>query len=243
MERWIPERCRGCRGGHLCTEKLSLFRELPEKMQASLTAQAIPSNHARSSSLFQMGDPIDRIRIICRGQVKLCRFDPDGKEYVVDVLSEGNSIWEGLFAKNSHFLYDGVCLTDVEICEIPKEIFMKAVMKEPDVTMYLIGLLSERLAEAKEKAALLAVRNPHVRMAGFLLDRDRRWSGTEIHLKLEEIAASVGLRPETVSRTLRGFEKQGIIRRNGQGRITILDRDGLRKIAVEGGIPASADEN
>ncbi|WP_194611402.1 Crp/Fnr family transcriptional regulator [Clostridium vitabionis] len=233
-ETQLPQRCEVCGCAKLCTENLSLFRELPMAVQERLTAQAVSTHHVRGSRLFQQGDPIDEIRIIRRGQVKLCRFDTDGREYILDVLSAGNSIWEGIFRPGAEFVYDGVCLTDVELCEVRRPVFLAEIAGKPEVASYLIGLLSIRLAEAQEKALLLTIRDPRVRMAGFLLDRDRRWPGPEINLKLEEIAASIGLREETVSRVLRGFEKSGIIERMGKGKIRLRDRDMLREIS-EGG--------
>lgn len=96
--------------------------------------------------------------------------------------------------------------------------------------MTLISLLGRKLRQANEKNLLLSVRDPRLRLAGFLLDRDRRCIGPDIELKLDDIAASVGLRPETVSRGLSRFERDGLIRRTGQGRILVVDRPGLEDI-------------
>ncbi len=228
----IPARCRSCRDGSLCTENLSLFRELPARIQAGMTGQAVFTHAGKGAYLFEEGDAIDAIRIIRSGRVKLCRVDEEGTEYILDVLSEGNSIWEGLFSRDAVYPYAAVCLTDVTLCEIPGAVFMREVAGRPEVAMYLISLLSERLTEAKERAQLLTIRDPRMRIAGFLLDRDRRWPEPEIRLKLEEVAASIGLRQETVSRCMRAFEKEGIIKRLGHGRFRILSREKLKEAAA-----------
>ena len=44
-----------------------------------------------------------------------------------------------------------------------------------------------------------------------------------IEMSLEDIAASVNLRPETVSRKLRDIEKNGLIKRVGKCKIKVLD--------------------
>ena len=227
MEPIVPERCLkfGCK--KLCMEHLSLFCEMPPELETRIASNAVASSHLKGSHLFHEGDTIDRIRIIRKGQVKLCRFDAEGREFVHDVLSDGNSIWEGIFRENATFIYDGICLTDVELCEVSRKFFLEEIAGKPEIASYLIELLSKRLAESKERAALLSIRDPKVRMAGFLLDRDKRWRGQEINLKLEEIAASVGLREETVSRVLRSFEKEGTIERLGKGKIRLRDRKRL----------------
>ena len=57
----------------------------------------------------------------------------------------------------------------------------------------------ERLArekaeqEAKEKAQLLSVRQPLIRLAGFLISKDSTCTNHVICMKLDDIAASIGL--------------------------------------------------
>ena len=168
--------------------------------------------------------------IIRRGRIKLCKYDADGNEYILDILHDGDAIWENLFLENAVFPYSAVCLTAVELCEIRKSDFIRMLADRPAIAMNLISLLTLRLQDANEKALLLSIRDPEVRLAGFLLDRDIRCVGPEISLKLEDIAASIGLRPETVSRNLSKFEKARLIRRLGQGRILVTDRAGLKKV-------------
>ena len=78
---------------------------------------------------------------------------------------------------------------------------------------------------------MLSIRDPRQRLAKYLLARDQRCAGPEIRLKLEDIAASVGLRPETVSRNIARFAREGLIERPGRGRILVVDHEGLRAIS------------
>ena len=70
------------------------------------------------------------------------------------------------------------------------------------------------------------------RLAGFLLYRVDRSIDDDVVLKLDDIAASVSLRTETVSRKLREMEREGLIQRLGHARIRVLDRDSLKEIYV-----------
>ncbi len=70
------------------------------------------------------------------------------------------------------------------------------------------------------------------RLAGFLMYRVDRSPSDDIVLKLDDIAASVNLRTETVSRKLREMEKMRLIERLGHARIKVLDRDTLREIYI-----------
>ncbi len=222
--------CANCKEGIWCTTSVPLFGALPEEVRQSLTEHAIRTTGAKGSTLFRVGEKVDSVLIIRKGRIKLCKYDADGNEYILDIIHDGDAIWENLFLENAVFPYSAVCLTKVDFCEIKKSEFIRFLADRPSIAMNLISLLSLRLKDSNEKALLLSIRNPEVRLAGFLLDRDIRCVGPEIKLKLEDIAASIGLRPETVSRILSRFEKARLIKRLGQGKILVTNRGELKKI-------------
>lgn len=78
---------------------------------------------------------------------------------------------------------------------------------------------------------MLSIRDPRRRLAEYLLIRDGSCAGPEIHLRLEDIANSIGLRPETVSRHIARFDREGLVKRTGRGRLLVLDREGLRSVS------------
>ena len=78
---------------------------------------------------------------------------------------------------------------------------------------------------------MLSIRDPRRRLAEYLLVRSRRCAGPEIHLKLDDIANSIGLRPETVSRHIARFDREGLVKRTGRGRLLVIDREGLADVA------------
>lgn len=222
--------CANCKNGIWCTTTIPLFGALPKDVQKSLTEHSIQTTRAIGTILFRVGEKVDSVLIIRKGRIKLCKYDADGNEYILDIIHDGDAIWENLFLENAVFPYSAVCLSKVDLCEIKKSEFIQFLADRPSIAMNLISLLSLRLKDSNEKALLLSIRDPKVRLAGFLLDRDTRCVGPEIKLKLEDIAASIGLRPETVSRNLSRFEKAQLIKRLGRGKIMVTNRSGLKKI-------------
>jgi CRP-like cAMP-binding protein len=227
-------RCTECKHCALCTAMIPLFNALPEDVLKGLTEQSVLTTRAKGSFLFQVGETVDSVLIVRKGRIKLCKYDAEGNEYILDILHDGDAIWENLFLDNAVFPYSAVCLTKVELCEIKKSEFIRILAERPSIALNLISLLSMRLRDANEKALLLSIQDPKVRLAGFLLDRDIRCVGPEIRLKLDDIAASIGLRPETVSRNLSKFEKDHLITRLGQGKIMVTDRNGLKEVYTSG---------
>lgn len=229
-EKKIQIGCANCKNSTWCTATIPLFGTLPNDIQKRLTEHAVQTTRAKGTTLFQVGEKVDSVLIIRKGRIKLCKYDTDGNEYILDIIHDGDAIWENLFLEEAVFPYSAICLSKVDLCEIRKSEFIQFLADRPGIAMNLISLLSLRLKDSNEKALLLSIHDPTVRLAGFLLDRDIRCVGPEIKLKLDDIAASVGLRPETVSRILSKFEKAHFVKRLGQGKILVTDRGELKKI-------------
>ena len=215
---------------HLCTECIRLFKELPHEEQVDLIRKSSHTFHPKGTILAHAGDSIDEVLIIRAGRIKTCQSDMNGDEHILDILHEGQAIWHGMFLRDHTYRYDIIALTDVTMCRISRENFMEVLQANPRTAIYLIEMLSSELQDANEKAYLLSIKRPMERVAAFLLFRDARCIGSMIHMKLEDIAASISLRPETISRILSKMEKEGLIKRYGHGKIRVIDRGNMKKM-------------
>ena len=87
----------------------------------------------------------------------------------------------------------------------------------------------------RDRIAALARLDPTERVAYLLLGLRERMNpdGKAIDLPFSrsDIADLLGMRAETVSRSLRALERAGLIRRDGPKRIEILDPPGLAATA------------
>ena len=214
----------------LCTSEIRLFKPLPLDVQEYLVNNSEHVQYPKGKILAHEGDQIDAVLIIRHGRIKTCRYDVNGEEYIMDILHEGQAIWHDMFLNDYKYHYDIVTLTDTMICKIKRTDFMRLLTKYPNAAMSLIAMLSTELQEAKEKTQLLSIRQPIIRLSGFLLNKDRTCTNHEIQMKLDDIAASIGLRPETVSRCISKLEKQKVIIRLGQGKLKVIDRQQLLEI-------------
>ena len=213
-----------------CTKQIRLFQALPDDVQQELIASATSIQRHKGYVFASDGDPVTSILIIRKGNIKTYRLDAAGNEYLPDVLHEEQAIWHDMFLKEPVYHYSIEAMSDVDVCEISTETFLSVLNHHPEAALSLIQMLSTELTAAKEKILLLSIRSPEVRTAGFLLERWNKSGDDIICFKLEDIAATISLRMETISRTLRKFEKAGMISRLGKGKIRITDRPGLYEI-------------
>ena len=226
MER-NREHCPYEKEGTTCMDKIRLFRGLPEASREKLMEGVIHRSYAAGRVLIEEEEKVRYILVIRRGRVKICRSDAGGEEHILDILHDGQAIWHDLYFKEPVYHDSAVCLTDVDACLFSREEFMRIITGEPEMALGLIAMLSTELTEEKEKVMLLSIRDPDTRLAGFLLDRDEKCLNGHISMKLSDIAASISLRQETVSRSLSRLQKAGYLSRTGRGELKVIDRQGL----------------
>lgn len=223
--------CAFSRAGSSCMDNIRLFAGLPPSAKRELLARARHTAHASGGIIVHEGDPIESIIVVRTGRIKTYRSTSDGEQHVLDVLHDGQALWHGLFLDNRTYGYSVSCLTPVRLCLIHRADVEQMLANHPDVAMGLIHMVCTELDRAEERIMMLSIRDPRRRLAEYLLVRDRSCTGPEIHLKLDDIASSVGLRPETVSRNIARFDREGLVRRMGRGRLLVLDREGLARVS------------
>lgn len=226
----IPAKCRRCQ--QRCIDNVTFLTDLTEEKQQKIMQSAVRKKYKKDSYLFMAEDPIDAIYIVHSGKVKLSVCDREGREQIIGVFAERDTIWEGIFTEESKYSYGAVCMTDVDCCKLYRR-DVESIMRDSAVALRVIGLLSRKLSDANERILLLATDSPKARLAGFLLQRSRQLGRDIFVSRLEEIAASIHLRPETVSRKIKEMEREGLIVKSGQSGIQILDSDGLRRVFQE----------
>ena len=183
--------------------------------------------------IFREGDEFDSIAGIRAGTVKTYVTDLAGREQVLGFFLPGEVI--GLNAiSRSRYPCNAVALDTVLLCRFsfPKMATLAAQM--PGLQQQLFRLLSEDIGKASLLAGDFAADE---RMAAFLVALARRYaarglSQTRLHLPMArtDIANYLRLAAETVSRILRRFQDDGIVRVERRD-LEILDRTRLEDIA------------
>ena len=221
--------CVFTRNKTTCLAQIPILNRLPDNLQRSLERKVGHGVFKQGTCIFHTGDPVRSIVIVLKGDVRLVQQEDNGEEHIIELVRDGSAIWRTMFLENGTYPYTAECLTDVAAAIVRKEDIVEVIAQYPEEATELLLELSTELLSANEKSVLLSVKNPYQRLAGFLLDQDRKECGPEIRLKLDDIAASIDLRPETISRNISRMEKEGLLKRTGHGRIKVIDREGLEK--------------
>ena len=184
--------------------------------------------------LFREGDPFEAIAAVRAGTVKTYVIDRDGREHVLGFHLPGEVI--GLNAiDGEHYPCNAVALDTVMLCRFsfPKMALLAARL--PGLQQQLFKLLSRDIG----RAALLAGDwSADQRLAAFLIALSRRlaargFSPTRFQLTMArtDVANYLRLAPETVSRVLRRFQEDGLLRVERR-EIELAGRDQLEALAA-----------
>ncbi len=184
--------------------------------------------------IFREGDPFDAIAAVRAGTVKTCVVDHDGREHVHGFHLPGEVI--GLDAiDGDRYPCNAVALDTVMLCRFSFPKISVLATRVPGLQKQLFRLLSRDIG----RAALLAGDwSADERMAAFLVGISRRlaargFSATRFQLTMArtDIANYLRLAPETVSRVLRRFQEDGLLRVERR-ELELLDRAALEARAA-----------
>src|SRR3990172_5443486 len=70
------------------------FDDLPENMLKQISAHMHMPEYQRGDVLFWEGDPCDGLYIVEQGGAKIFRLSPQGRQYIVRILQEGDTFGE-----------------------------------------------------------------------------------------------------------------------------------------------------
>jgi CRP/FNR family transcriptional regulator len=166
------------------------------------------------------------------GSFKKLTLLADGREQVTGFHVAGESLGaDGIAA--AHYASDAIALEDSSVCVMPFDLLELLSREVKAVQHHVFRMLSAQLVRESNATMLLGTMTADERVAAFLLDLSHRWQARSyspsvfvLRMTREETGSNLGLKLETVSRTLSRFQKQGLIQVDGK-EVRILDFAGL----------------
>ena len=185
--------------------------------------------------IFCPGDISQSLFLLRRGLVKLSALSQKGDELTLRLCRPAEIFGEGCFCRGVH----RYCATAVEpsgLVEVPAARVLEAMIHEPELALELVSNLAERLASAYDEIQMVSSRTAVIRVASRLLTfpgeerSENGWAELTKRFTHEELAQIVGVRRETLTRTLARLRGLGLVQ-CALGRPMRLHRRGLEALA------------
>ena len=185
--------------------------------------------------LFRAGEPFSSLYAIRTGFFKTTVASQDGRDQVTGFFMSGELIGMDGICSHVHSC-DAVALEDSEVCELPFAHMENLGQRIPSLQTHFFRLMSREIVRDQSVMLLLGNMRAEERLAAFLLNLSNRlysrgFAANDFILRMsrEEIGSYLGLKLETVSRTLSKFHHEGLILVEHK-HIQILEPQALKKM-------------
>ncbi len=206
-----------------------MIEALPEPARERLVAAARWVRVPPGQLLFDDHQACEGFPFVVEGSVRVVKCAANGRELPLYRVTPGETciISSSCLLGEEDYNARGVTETDTLLMLLPKPVF-DALLAEPVFRGFVFHLFAERIADLMQLIEAVAFHRLDQRLAALLLGK-----GRVLHVTHQQLADELGSVREFVSRLLKGFAAQGLVRLSRE-QIEILDAAGLRRVASEG---------
>ncbi|MBI4760655.1 MAG: Crp/Fnr family transcriptional regulator [Chloroflexota bacterium] len=201
------------------------FDDLPEAVLKDLAAVTQLHEYERGDILFWEGDECAGLHIIQSGSVKLYRISPQGRQYIIAVLTEGATCNEVPAFDGGTNPVNVEALETTRVWVVDAFTLRELVKTNPAFALKILSKFGQNLRNLVSKVSEMAFYQVTHRLARLIAEME---VSPHPHWTQEQLAARLGTVREVVSRSLKELEKSGAIRVDDR-RIQIADESILRQ--------------
>lgn len=220
------------------TETLSQcepFRTLGRPARDLLVAGARLRCMNAGEVLVCRGDRPEGMFLLAQGEVKLYLSASNGHERVVRIARSGDTFFEENAFGDTPQSLTAQITRDSRVIFLPRRALQHAMTADAELTRALLQRMSARIAELVTDMELCEQRNGAQRVAHYLVKHASRASeAVEVRLSTSKqlIASQLNMTPESFSRVLNRFTREGFISQRGHRAIRLTDYSGLQSLAA-----------
>lgn len=177
--------------------------------------------------VFDEHQPCQGFPFLLSGGIRVIKRSTNGRELPLYRVLPGDSciMTTSCLLGQESYKACAITETDTDLIFLSKPAFDRLMTHAP-FRIFVFQLFAERINELMQLVEEVAFRKLDQRLANVLLGR-----GKVIQATHQQLADELGSVREMVSRLLKGFAEQGLVRL-GREQIEILDPAGLRKISA-----------
>ncbi|WP_278352685.1 Crp/Fnr family transcriptional regulator [Chryseobacterium gleum] len=182
---------------------------------------AVYEDYQAKEIIYELGDIPHYYFQIVKGTVELNNYHEDGKEFTLNIISEGQSFGESLLFGNNKYPMNAIAKTDCKILKLPKSNFLSMLSENIELIFTMFRYLSDRLFYKYVMLFNNSAIDPVLKIKS-LMDYYKESSlnqspySYQIPLTRQQIANLTGLRVETVIRTIKKMAKDGLLKLDGR---------------------------
>ena len=197
------------------------------RQPAALVLDGLHHSYGRDETIFDEGEPAERIYQLISGSLRTCRILRDGRRQIEAFHFAGD-----VFGLESGETYRVAAqtLSPTIVRVMPRSALEALACERGDVARRLLELATDSLRRSQDHVLMLGGRTACERVAGLLLDLAERTGAQallDVPMTRQDMADYLGLTIETVSRTFTQFQHDGLIALPTTRKVLLRDRQAL----------------
>lgn len=200
-------------GHERCVSRVPIFRHLEMDELEEVFQRINHRNMKKGEYLFMAGDRSSSLFVIHKGKVRIYRLNDNGEEQLIRVLSHGDFTGElSLFSNDEKSKSYAEVLEDAEVCRINREDIYGLMQKYPDISIKIIESFAERLNDSESLATNISLLNSRGKLMEYIRTHTKN-DKLILSMTKKSLASYLSMQPETLSRTFKKLENEGIIKK------------------------------
>jgi CRP/FNR family transcriptional regulator len=193
---------------------------------ATLPVLTLPPGRA----LFHQGQAAEGFVVVLSGRIDVYLTAHSGREILLYSVEPGQSCIQSTLGLLGGEVFSGTatCAGEVKAVLVPRGLFLSLMDSDPAFRRYILAAFGKRMRDLTLMLERVAFGRIEPRLAQALIDTS---IGDRVSHTQEALAVRIGSAREVVTRHLRDFADQGLIR-TARGRVDILDPARLSRIAA-----------
>lgn len=189
----------------------NIFKSCPYE----ILRQCDIKNYPVGAIVCQQGEIIDSFKVIAKGLIDVYFIGENGKRYKVTTKQCGSIIGELEFFGNKPFVCSVEANSDLVLLEIKRDLFLKWVLEDRNISSYLIEVLSSKFYDYSIKAGNDVLYPLNIRICNYLLSKcgpiSKKNTNVEIKINKEKLSEELAVTSRSIHRILRNLQEKNLI--------------------------------
>ena len=194
----------------IIVKEFEFFSELNESSQKALLDTATFMKVSSGAELYAQGDICTDILFLTKGRVRVSRQHENGQSVLLYYFEQGEQCNVNFTSSYNSAPAVGTAIaeTDLEGYDIPAELIARLFVEDKAFQRYVFDQYVNRLDKMASLIEEIRFSSLDKRLMDWLNSQDEK----KIQISHEELGDILGTSREVVSRLLKGFEKEGIVK-------------------------------
>ncbi len=213
-------------------EEYPFWNKLTQDEKTEMCENASVAAYEKGENIFSGGDNCIGILFIKKGQLRIYMLSEDGRDITLYRLFE-----KDVCILSASCVLDAITFDvqidaeeDTEAIVVSANVFRRIASNNIYLKCFAYELTTKRFSDVMWAMQQILFMSADKRLAIFLIDETSKQGSDTLHMTHEQIAKYMGSAREVVSRMMKYFAQEGMVKLS-RGEVKVTDKRRLREIA------------